>query len=80
MHIACACVYSVCMTSHRLHILMPTDIKQAMDGHSESTGTTVTEQVRRAVRLFLHLYEAQNRGATFFIQEKDGTKRGLFLQ
>jgi hypothetical protein len=68
------------MTLHRLTINIPTDLKVAMDGHSESTGATLTELVRRGVRLFLHLYEAQERGATFTIVEKDGTKRGLFLQ
>ena len=62
------------MANHRLHLLMPEDLKQAMDGYTEEVGNTITDLVRRSVRLFLHLHAAQKRGAVFTVTERNGEK------
>lgn len=62
----------------RLQIKISRDVAEALKGLSDKHGTTVTQEVRRAVSLWKYLDDAHTSGDTLLLA-KDGRYREIVL-
>jgi hypothetical protein len=61
--------------TNRLHLIVADDTKANLNAIKENNAFNTTVAVSKGVALLKYILDAQNRGASIKVTEKDGTSR-----